>query len=116
MRDAAGNGIRLEVFDPPMCCSTGVCGPNVDQRLVAFAAALDWLRANGVRVERYSPAHQFEAFSGNAKVVATVNDQGMGCLPLILVNGEIISHGVYPAREELAAMVGPGTATKASLG
>jgi hypothetical protein len=21
---------KVQVFDPPMCCSTGVCGPEVD--------------------------------------------------------------------------------------
>lgn len=22
--------MKIEVFDPPMCCSSGVCGPAVD--------------------------------------------------------------------------------------
>jgi hypothetical protein len=30
--------MRLDVFDPAMCCSTGVCGPEVDPQLVQFAA------------------------------------------------------------------------------
>ena len=30
---------HLQVFDPPMCCSTGVCGPQVDPELPRFAAA-----------------------------------------------------------------------------
>jgi hypothetical protein len=34
---------RVEVFDPPLCCSTGVCGPNVDPVLIRFAADLHWL-------------------------------------------------------------------------
>ncbi|MDH3390414.1 MAG: arsenic metallochaperone ArsD family protein, partial [Desulfobulbaceae bacterium] len=30
----------IEIYDPPMCCPTGVCGPNVDPELVQFAADL----------------------------------------------------------------------------
>ena len=34
----------LTVFDPAMCCSTGVCGSDVDQVLVNFSADVQWLR------------------------------------------------------------------------
>ena len=102
--------VKLEVFDPPMCCSSGVCGPNVDVKLVQFGAALDWLRSQGVQVERFNPSHQYEAFAGNATVVKAVNDHGTSCLPLILVNGQIVSQNNYPSREELATLVGLGGA------
>jgi hypothetical protein len=100
------NIVKLEVFDPPMCCSSGVCGPNVDTKLVQFGAALEWLRTKGVQVERYNPSHQYEAFAGNATVVKAVNDHGISCLPLILLNGELVSHKSYPSREELTAIAG----------
>ena len=96
----------LEVFDPPMCCSSGVCGPKVDKKLVQFGAALEWLRTQGVEVQRYNPTQQYDAFVGNAAVVQAINDQGSGCLPLILVDGEIVSHGGYPDKKELAVLAG----------
>jgi arsenite methyltransferase len=96
----------VEVFDPPMCCSSGVCGPKVDKKLVQFIATLEWLRRQGVQVERYNPTQQYDAFVNNTTVVSTVNAQGTECLPLILIDGEIISYGGYPGREELAAMAG----------
>jgi len=94
----------VEVFDPPMCCSSGVCGPKVDKRLVQFSAALEWLRGQGVQVERYNPSYQYEAFVGNTTVVNMINAQGAECLPLILVDGDIVSYGGYPSKEELAVM------------
>jgi hypothetical protein len=97
---------KIEVYDPPMCCSSGVCGPKVDKRLVRFQADLEWLRAQGVGVERFNPAQQYDAFARNALVVRTVNERGMECLPLILADGEIASQGTYPQRAELAAMAG----------
>jgi hypothetical protein len=99
---------KLEVFDPPMCCSSGVCGPKVDPKLVQFSAALEWLRSQGVRMERFNPSHQYDAFASNATVVRAINNEGLNCLPLILVNGAIVSRGVYPAKEELASMAGLG--------
>ena len=45
---------RLQVFDGPMCCSTGVCGPTVDPRLAQVAADLEWLKTQGVQVERFN--------------------------------------------------------------
>ena len=101
---------RFEIFDPPMCCSSGVCGPSVDNRLVAFRADLEWLKACGATVQRYNPAQQYEAFAANPTVVAAVNERGTECLPLILVDGELVSMGGYPDRDELAAMAGVDTA------
>ena len=43
----------LTVFDPAMCCSTGVCGSDVDQVLVDFSADVQWLKERGVQVERF---------------------------------------------------------------
>lgn len=96
----------IEVFDPPMCCSSGVCGPKVDKKLVQFSVTLEWLRGQGLQVERYNPTQQYDAFVNNAAVVNTINTQGTQCLPLILVDGEIVSYGDYPGKEELATMAG----------
>ena len=28
----------IQIFDPALCCASGVCGTDVDQALVSFAA------------------------------------------------------------------------------
>jgi hypothetical protein len=63
--------ITIQVFDPAMCCSTGVCGPSVDPALPKFAADLEWLKSKGVQVERYNLAQDVGAFTGNLVVKAT---------------------------------------------
>jgi hypothetical protein len=99
---------KVEVFDPPMCCSTGVCGPNVDPALVRFAADLHWLANQGVAIERYNLAQQPQAFAASEVVKGALRARGNKCLPLILRNGSIASEGRYPSREELAALAGVG--------
>jgi sulfur carrier protein ThiS len=97
---------KLEVFDPPMCCSTGVCGPNVDPTLVQFASDFLWAAGQGVHVARYNLAQQPQAFAANETVKAALEKYGNACLPVILLNGSIVAKGRYPGREELAQMVG----------
>ncbi len=97
---------KLEVFDPAMCCSTGVCGPSVDAALVQFASDVLWVAGQGVHVERYNLAQQPQAFAANNVVKSMLAKDGNACLPLILVDGEIVSTGQYPTRDELAKLVG----------
>lgn len=100
--------ITVRVFDPAMCCSTGVCGPSVDPQLARFAADLDWLKGQGVSVERFNLSQQPGAFAEDAAVKSTLEAKGETGLPLVKVNGEVKSSGVYPSRDELAAWVGVG--------
>jgi hypothetical protein len=97
---------RMEVFDPPMCCSTGVCGPSVDPALVRFAADLHWLANQRIAVERYNLAQQPQAFATSAVVKTALKEHGNECLPLILLDGLIVSEGHYPTRAELARLAG----------
>ena len=95
----------LQVFDRPMCCSTGVCGAQVDSILPRFAADLGWLRGQGVVVERFNLAHEPAAFATHTVVKETLRRDGMATLPLVLVDGVVVSRGGYPSREQLAAWV-----------
>jgi hypothetical protein len=97
---------KLQVFDPAMCCSTGVCGPSVDPVLPRFAADLEWLKSKGVDVERYNLAQEIAAFTGNPTVKQALNSQGTKCLPIVLVDGQVVSESTYPTREQLAGFTG----------
>ena len=93
----------LHVFDPAMCCSTGMCGPDVDTKLVQFAADLDWLKARGVIVQRDNLSQNPAAFVANEVVKAALTEKGEAALPVILLNGKVTTTGRYPDRKELAA-------------
>lgn len=96
----------IQVFDPPMCCSTGICGPSVDPALPRFAADLDWLKRQGMTVERYNLSQQPADFVANPTVTDALKRFGNDCLPLILVDGRIVSRGSHPERAELARLAG----------
>ena len=96
---------KLQVFDPAMCCSTGVCGPEVDPALTRFASDLEWLKDNGVEVERFNLAQEPAAFVGNPVVADAIRGRD-DALPLLLVDGKIAARGSYPTRGVLAELVG----------
>ncbi len=96
----------IQIFDPALCCSTGVCGVEVNQDLARFAADLDWVRRNGARVERFNLAQEPLAFVNQPTVKAVLEQSGQSSLPLTLVNGAIHCSGRYPSRDELAAWAG----------
>ncbi len=98
--------LKLQVFDPAMCCSTGVCGPSVDPVLPRFSADLEWLKGKGVQVTRFNLAQEIAAFTSNAAVKAAINSKGTVCLPMVLVDGSVVSEGAYPTREQLAGLTG----------
>ena len=95
----------LQIFDPAMCCSTGVCGPDVDAKLVQFAADLDWLKGQGVIVQRHNLSQNPAAFVENDAVKTALMEQGESALPVILVNGKVAITGRYPERTELATLL-----------
>jgi hypothetical protein len=96
----------LEIFDPPMCCSTGICGPDPDPRLPQFAADLAWLATHGIRVTRYNLAQEPAAFAANTQVHRVLAQWGPSGLPLILRGDAIVVRGRYPTRPELAKLAG----------
>ena len=99
----------LTVYDPAMCCSTGICGADVDQNLVNFAADLDWLKSVGIDVTRINISNEPMKFVENANVKSVLDSDGVNGLPVVLVNGETRSKSRFPDRAEMAGWVGVET-------
>lgn len=93
--------MKLEIFEPAMCCPTGLCGVEVDQTLVQFNADLQWVQAQGVDIGRYNLSQNPQAFAANAAVLAEMQAD-MDRLPILMVDGHIVSTGIYPSRAQLA--------------
>jgi hypothetical protein len=106
---------RIQVFDPPLCCSTGVCGAEVDQQLVTFAADAAWALRQGLTLERFNLAQQPVAFAERPLVREFLESAGPGGLPLVLLDGAVAMSGRYPSRAELAAWGGVALPPSRSL-
>jgi hypothetical protein len=102
-----GNGMVLKIYDPAMCCSSGVCGPSVDPVLAQFSGALNFVFGQpGIRVERYNLGQQPQAFVENAEVKSMLGNGGEKRLPFIFINDQLWCQGRYPSRDELLQALG----------
>lgn len=93
----------VEIFDPPLCCPTGLCGPTLDQTLLDVDEMLLELQAQGHPVERYQMTSSPQAFLRNAEVMALVRERQMDALPITVVRGKVLKTGTYPAPSEVRA-------------
>ena len=91
----------IAIYDPALCCSTGVCGTDVDQALVTFSADVDWIKKQGAVIVRYNLSQQPVAFVENEIVKNFLQNSGAEGLPLILVDHAIVMAGRYPTRKEM---------------
>jgi hypothetical protein len=96
---------KLEVFEPAMCCPTGVCGVSVDPVLAQFNADLLALAQSGIEVARHSLSHDPAAFAAHAEVVREM-EAGMDRLPIVTLDGRIVSTGMYPSKAQLMSKLG----------
>lgn len=96
----------IRVFEPALCCNTGVCGPDVDQALVTFTADLDHLRGLGVDIQRHNLANDPGSFAAEPAVRDFLRVAGSSGLPLTLVDGVTVATGSYPTRDRLLHLAG----------
>ena len=93
----------VELFDPPMCCPTGLCGPTLDQTLLDVNEMVLSLQREGLRVERYQMASAPNAFLSNADVMSLLREKQIEALPITVVRGKVIKFGAYPTMDEIKA-------------
>lgn len=105
----------IQIYDKPMCCSSGVCGPQVDPVLPRFAADLDALKKAGHIVHRYNLSQQPQDFMQKPQITSLLSTKGTGVLPVVMVDGHLMSQGIYPTREMLETWVGGAVAKPVAL-
>lgn len=106
---------KVEIYDKAMCCSTGVCGPQVDPTLPKFAADLDWLKSQGHSVVRFNLSQDPAEYVKHKLVKQMLTDDGVDCLPLVIVDDRVVSRSTYPSRETLALWTGATIKPKSIL-
>jgi hypothetical protein len=98
--------MKIEIYDPAMCCPSGLCGPSIDPVLIKMNDAVLALKKQGVEVKRYSLAQQLMEFMANKKIADLLHKNGKKILPITIVNGEVFTTGTYPSYEDLCMALG----------
>lgn len=98
---SSASRVAVEIFDPPMCCPTGLCGPTLDETLLTVNEMVLTLQGEGVEVARYQMTSHPHAFLNNGEVMKLVREQQMAALPITVVDGRLVKVGAYPTLDEV---------------
>jgi len=96
---------KMQIFEPAMCCSTGLCGVGVDQELLRISTVLNTLEKNGVKVERFNLSSAPQEFVTNKVVNTLIMNKGVDELPVTILDGHIVLTGRYPKNEEFVKLL-----------
>jgi hypothetical protein len=96
---------NMSIYEPAMCCSTGLCGVGVDPELLRISTGINALNKHGIKVERYNLTSAPMEFVTNTAINQLVNEKGIDELPAIVLDDKIVISGRYPSNEEIAKML-----------
>lgn len=102
--------VDMEIFDPPVCCPTGTCGPTQDQTLLDVNEMIVTLESEGFHIERYQMTTHPEVFLNNSDVMRLVNEKKTNALPITVIRGKLVSEGKYITLSEVRQHLDSGTA------
>ncbi len=94
--------IKMEIFEPAMCCSTGVCGPSVNPQLLRITTVVNNLKKKGIIIQRYNLNNNPKEFVANKEINELIKSNGIEILPITVLEGEIVQTKNYPTNEEIA--------------
>jgi hypothetical protein len=97
---------KIDIYDPAMCCATGVCGPGVDPELMQVATLVNYLAKNGIDIKRHNLSSEPQDFVTNKTVSDLLTKDGADVLPITLADGEVVKTKAYPTKEEFSKWLG----------
>lgn len=105
---------KIEIFDPAMCCATGVCGPSIDPELMRVATVINVLKEKGIIIKRHGLSNEPQDFISNKVISDILQKEGADILPVTLADGEVVKTKEYPTNEELSKWLDTEIKTKQS--
>ena len=97
---------KIEIFEPAMCCPTGLCGPGIDPELLRISTLVNNLNTQGININRYNLTNTPQNFITNEAISKLLTQDGAAILPVTLVDGAVMKTKLYPTQEELATWLG----------
>src|SRR5471030_2408010 len=96
---------KMIIFDPAMCCSTGVCGPSVNKELLRVSTVINTLKNKVIVIERYNINSNTKEYIDNKEINQILNTKGVDTLPVTMIDGVVVKEGSYPTNEEFCSLL-----------
>jgi hypothetical protein len=97
---------KIEIFDPAMCCPTGLCGTNISTELMRIAVVIETLKKQGIMVTRHNLRDEPQVYVTNLVVNDYLQKYGAEALPITLVDGEVAVSKTYPTTRQMSEWSG----------
>ncbi len=97
---------KLVIYDPAMCCPSGMCGVSIDPEILRVATTLHSFRKYGIEVKRYNLTSNPMEFVTHPEVNRLIQEKGLACLPITVLDERVILSARYPTDQEMVKMVG----------
>lgn len=94
---------KMVIYEPAMCCPTGICGASVDKELLRVLSLVNQVNQTENRIERCNLTDQPMAFVENQVVNDLLNSEGLAVLPLTFFEGQLFKKGAYPTNDEVSS-------------
>lgn len=92
----------IKIYDPALCCPTGLCGVNIDPELMRIAVVVETLKQKGIIVERFNLRDHPQVYVTTKVVNDCLMAEGADVFPIITVDGEIVIKKAYPSNKQIA--------------
>ena len=96
---------KMFIYEPAMCCPTGLCGVSVDPELLRLSTVVSSLQKNGIEVKRYNLTNAPMEFVNNKEVNILMTEKGVKILPITVVDGAIVKTKSYPTNDEIISLL-----------
>lgn len=93
----------MKIYEPAMCCPTGLCGVGVDPELLRISTVLNTLKQSGIDVPRFNLTSAPDEFVKSKAVTEFLQKFGPDKLPVATVEDMIVIAGRYPTNDEFTS-------------
>jgi hypothetical protein len=97
---------QIKIYDPTLCCPTGLCGVNIDPELMRIAVVVETLKRKGIIVERFNLRDHPQVYVAHKVINEFLMKEGAERLPVTTVDGKIEITGAYPTNAQIAEWLG----------
>lgn len=91
----------MSLYEPAMCCETGICGVSVDPDLLRISTVFHNLQRNGITAARFNLSSAPQAFIANTTINQLINSEGVEALPATVIDGKVVKTKAYPTNDEI---------------
>ena len=92
----------VKIYDPALCCPTGLCGVNIDPELMRIAVVIETLKKKGITIERFNLRDHPQIYVDNKKINDYLMKESAEILPITTLDDEIVLTKQYPSNAQIA--------------